>query len=127
MFATGVSAFFTAWGGAFWSMYLELIRPSTVFGLFRNVEILLPAVVGGTASLPGAIVGAFVVFPLSEFLRLSFPDTPGLDTVVYGVALVLIALLLPDGVVSLRRYLPGGENTEASGDEPDSDPAPTDD
>jgi branched-chain amino acid transport system permease protein len=120
MFATGVSAFFTAWGGAFWSMYLELVRPSTVFGLFRNVQILLPAVVGGLGSVPGAILGAFVVFPLSEALRLTFPDTPGLDTVVYGAALVLVALLLPDGVVSLRsrvRALRGrGAGGDADGD-----------
>lgn len=128
MFATGVSAFFTAWGGAFWSMYLELIRPSTVFGLFRNVEILLPAVVGGTGSLAGTIVGAFVVFPLAEFLRLSFPNTPGLDTVVYGISLVVIALLLPNGVMSLRRYFPGsGGSSGDSRDDPDGDAAPTDD
>jgi len=125
MFATGVSAFFTAWGGAFWSMYLELIRPSTVFGLFRNVEILLPAVVGGTGSLLGAILGAFAVFPLAEFLRLSFPDTPGLDTVVYGIALVVIALVLPDGVVSLRRYLPGRGGADETRE--DRDASPTDD
>lgn len=128
MFATGVSAFFTAWGGAFWSMYLELIRPSTVFGLFRNVEILLPAVVGGTGSLAGTILGAFIVFPLSEFLRLTFQDTPGFDTVVYGLALVVVALFLPNGIVSLRRYLPGGGgNPEDIPDEANDDAAPTDD
>lgn len=106
MFATGLSAFFTAWGGAFWSMYLELIRPTTVFGLFRNVQILLPSVVGGIGSIPGTIIGAFVIYPLSEALRLSFPNTPGLDTVVYGIALVAIALLLPNGLISLRSRLP---------------------
>lgn len=115
MFAIGTSAFFTAWCGAFWSMYVEIIRPSTVFGLTRNVQILLPAVIGGIGSVPGAILGAFVVFPLSEALRLSFPDTPGLNTVVYGVALVLIALLLPNGVISLGRRLRGRRADDDSG------------
>lgn len=124
MFATGISAFFTAWAGTFWSMYLELIRPSTVFGLFRNVQILLPPVVGGIGSIPGAIIGAFAIYPLSEILRLSFSNTPGLDTVVYGIALVLIALLLPDGIVSLRKHLPWdeeGPTAERERNQPASD------
>lgn len=109
MFATGLSAFFTAWAGAFWSMYLEIIRPSTVFGLFRNVEILLPAVVGGLGTIGGAIVGAFVVFPLAEYFRATFDQIVGIDDIVYGVALVVIVLLLPDGVLSLRRRLFGSD------------------
>jgi branched-chain amino acid transport system permease protein len=101
MAATGISAFFTAWAGTFWAFYLELIRPSTVFGLFKNVQILLPAVVGGLGTIAGSIVGAFVIFPLSEFLRLNFGDLAGADDIVYGLSLVLIALLLPNGVLSL--------------------------
>lgn len=107
MMATGVSAFFTAWAGAFWSMYLEIIRPDTVFGLFKNVEILLPAVVGGLGTIAGPIIGAFLVFPLAEFFRVNVDQIVGLDDVVYGVALVVIALLLPDGVVSLREKVRG--------------------
>jgi branched-chain amino acid transport system permease protein len=102
MLATGVSAFFTAWAGSFWSMYFEIVRPDTVFGLFKNVEILLPAVVGGIGTVAGPIVGAFVVFPLAEFFRVNVDQIVGLDDVVYGIALVVIALLLPNGVLSLR-------------------------
>lgn len=109
MLAIGVSAFFTAWAGSFWSMYLELIRPSTVFGLFRNVEILLPAVVGGLGTISGAIVGAFIVFPLAEFFRTSFDQVAGLNNLVYGVGLVLIALLIPEGVLSLRDRFGGDD------------------
>lgn len=105
MLATGVSAFFTAWAGSFWSMYLEIIRPDTVFGLFKNVQILLPAVVGGLGTIPGAIVGSFVIFPLSEFLRVNVDQIAGLDDIVYGMALIAIALLLPQGVLSLRERL----------------------
>ncbi|MEE6209936.1 branched-chain amino acid ABC transporter permease [Salarchaeum sp. III] len=122
MFAMGVSAFFTAWAGAFWSMYLTLVRPSTVFGISQNVEILLPAIVGGTGSVVGVILGAFLVFPLSEFFRISFPDTPGLNTIVYGLALVLVAVLLPNGVISLKKYVfwwrDDAERGSADDDEP---------
>jgi len=109
MLVTGVSAFFIAWAGAFWSMYFETIRPDTVFGLFRNVEVLLPAVVGGLGTVSGAIVGAFIIFPLGEFLRTNVDQIVGLDDIVYGVALVVIALLLPKGVLSLRGRFRGDD------------------
>lgn len=94
-----VSAFFTAWPGAFWAMYFSTIRPSTVFDLLVNVEVLLPAIVGGIGTVLGPIVGSFVVTPVSEFVRQSF-ETSGLNNAVYGVVLVAIVLYSPKGVVS---------------------------
>lgn len=102
MLAIGISAFFTAWAGAFWSMYFEIIRPSTVFGLTKNVEILLPAVLGGLGTIYGSILGAFFVFPVAEFFRANIDQIAGLDDIVYGIVLVFVALVLPDGLGSLR-------------------------
>lgn len=121
MLATGTSAFFTAWAGSFWSMYFEIIRPTTVFGLFKNVQILLPAVVGGLASVPGAIIGALLVFPVGEFLRANVDQIVGLDDIVYGIALVAIALLLPEGVISIPRRIRELRSGRGS-DQPEADP-----
>ncbi|WP_340098804.1 branched-chain amino acid ABC transporter permease [Salinibaculum salinum] len=94
-----VSAFFTAWPGAFWAMYFNTIRPDTVFELLVNVEVLLPAIVGGVGTVLGPIVGAFIVTPVSEFVRQSF-DISGLNNAVYGIVLIAIVLYSPKGVVS---------------------------
>lgn len=94
-----VSAFFTAWAGAFWGMYFSSIRPEVVFDLLVNVEILLPAVVGGAGTVLGPIVGAIVVTPSAEIAR-GLADVPGTDWIVYGGFLILIALYSPKGVVS---------------------------
>jgi branched-chain amino acid transport system permease protein len=94
-----VSAFFTAWPGAFWAMYFATIRPDTVFDLLVNVELLLPAIVGGVGTVLGPIVGSFVVTPVSEFVRQSF-EVSGLNNVVYGLVLIGIVLYSPRGVVS---------------------------
>ena len=99
MLGVCVSAFFTAWAGAFWSMYFNTIRPSTVFALFLNVELLLPAVVGGPGTLLGPIVGSFVVTPISEIARTTFSDVSGLDRIIYGIFLVVIVIYSPKGVV----------------------------
>jgi branched-chain amino acid transport system permease protein len=99
LLAVAVSAFFTAWPGAFWSMYFNTIRPSTVFDLLVNVEILLPAIVGGVGTVLGPIVGSLIVIPVGEFVRQSF-EIPGLNSAVYGAILIAIVLYSPKGVIS---------------------------
>lgn len=95
-----ISAFFTALGGAYWSMYFNTIRPDTVFALFKNVELLLPAVVGGPGTVVGPIIGSFIVTPMSEIARTSFTGVNGLDRVIYGAFLIIIVIYSPRGVVS---------------------------
>ncbi len=94
-----VSAFFTAWPGAFWAMYFNTIRPDTVFDLLVNVEILLPAIVGGVGTVLGPILGSLIAIPASEFVRQSF-EIPGVNNAVYGIILIAIVLYSPRGVVS---------------------------
>ncbi|MFC7127864.1 branched-chain amino acid ABC transporter permease [Haloferax chudinovii] len=100
LIGVAVSAFFTALGGAYWSMYFNTIRPDTVFALFKNVELLLPAVIGGPGTLLGPIVGSFIVTPVSEIARTTFSDINGLDRIIYGAFLVAIVIYSPRGVVS---------------------------
>ena len=94
-----VSGFLTAIPGAFWAMYFDTIRPDTVFDLLVNVEVLLPAIVGGIGTVIGPIVGSFIVTPVSEFARQSI-DLHGLNNIIYGLILVGIVLYSPKGVVS---------------------------
>lgn len=103
MFAMGTSAFFTAWGGAFWAMYFTTITPDTVLDLFRNVEILLPALLGGMGTVIGPIVGTLIVTPLSEIVRQTIGDLPSLDRAVFGILLVFIMLFNPEGLVGWPR------------------------
>lgn len=99
-----ISAFFTAWAGAFWGMYFSSIRPEVVFDLMINVEILLPAIVGGAGTVVGPIVGSLAVTPTAELAR-RFVDLSGLDWVVYGAFLIVISLYSPRGIVSRPRRL----------------------
>jgi branched-chain amino acid transport system permease protein len=104
LLGTTVSAFFTAWAGAFWAMYFDTIRPETVYDILINVEVLLPAIVGGIGTVIGPIIGAFIVIPTSEIAR-QYVDLPGFDQIVYGVILIGIVLYSPKGVVSWPKRL----------------------
>ena len=99
LIAYGTSAFFTAWGGAFWAFYFTTIQPDTVFDILVNVEVLLPAIVGGLGTVIGPILGALFVFPAADVFR-QVADVPGMGNVFYGIILVLIVLYSPKGLIS---------------------------
>ncbi|MFB6353562.1 MAG: branched-chain amino acid ABC transporter permease [Halobacteriales archaeon] len=100
--ALAVSAFFTAWAGSFWSMYFASIRPNVVFDVLTNVDILLPAIVGGIGTVVGPIVGSIVLTAASELARHGF-DVAGLENLVYGLILIGVILYTPAGLVSWPR------------------------
>ena len=100
LLALVVSAVCTAAAGTLWGMYFTTVRPSVVFGVLVNLEILVPAVVGGLGSVFGPIVGALGLTVASEIGR-SVVDVPELQDVVYGVILLVVVLQSPGGMVTL--------------------------
>jgi len=79
------------------------------FGFSRVVDMLVFAVVGGTAAFYGPVVGATFLTLLPEVLREIAPllgIEPGpLRFLVNGVVLLAVILFLPNGIVSLPRRL----------------------
>lgn len=104
LFAFLISAFFTAWAGTLWSMYFTTIRPQVVFGVLVNLDVLLPAVIGGMGSIFGPIVGSFVLTGTSELGR-TLVNVPELQDVIYGTLLLVIVLYSPGGVLSWVRRM----------------------
>jgi branched-chain amino acid transport system permease protein len=94
-----LSAFFGAMGGTFMAQYTLFIDPSIANWSF-SITILIASIAGGMKSPMGALVGGFVLQPISEVVRLLWGNTmPGLDLVVYGVLLILIVLYMPEGLI----------------------------
>lgn len=69
------------------------------YGFDRAVDILTMAILGGTGSLTGPVLGALIVTVLPELLR-SFKD---FRTMINGAILVLIVLFLPKGLWDPQR------------------------
>ena len=74
----------------------------TPFSLNASIEYLLMAVVGGVASLPGALLGAALVTivndQLQNLLPLLFGHAGNYETIVFGALLVLMLQTAPDGL-----------------------------
>jgi len=82
----------------------EIITPS-LFSLGLSAEVIIWVIVGGSGTLIGPIVGAFVLSYFKFLLGLKFikqlfgRDNPLEATLVMGVILILFILFLPRGVV----------------------------
>jgi branched-chain amino acid transport system permease protein len=74
----------------------------TPFGAQAGIEYLFIAVVGGAGYVWGAVLGAGIVVVLKEILQSYLPYIFGgqsqLETIVFGILLVLLLQLAPTGV-----------------------------
>ncbi|MFC4024035.1 branched-chain amino acid ABC transporter permease [Oceanobacillus longus] len=91
-----ISAFFTGIAGGIYGYWFGYVSPND-FTIATSFLLLAMVVVGGLASIPGAIIGAILFTILPEFTR-SFV---GLNNIIIGLAVILVILFLPRGLVSI--------------------------
>ena len=96
--------------GWLYAHYLRFVNP-TPFGINASIEYLFMAVVGGAASIWGAIIGAGILTILKQWLQDLLPKligtTGNFEIIVFGVLMVLLLQHARLGVVPLvaRRFL----------------------
>ena len=95
-FAMGAS--FAAIGGAIFASWVHAVFPNS-FTLLVSINILSLIIVGGLGSIPGVILGAFVLVGLPEVLR-EFADFRMLS---FGALLVIMMLVRPQGLWPAQR------------------------
>ncbi len=88
--------------GGLFAHYLSYINPSS-FDFMKSVEIVIMVVLGGTGSVSGAILAAFILTFLPEALR-PLQDLTHVDLrmVIYSLLLILMMLLRPQGILGRR-------------------------
>ncbi|OGL06155.1 MAG: hypothetical protein A3H48_03420 [Candidatus Rokubacteria bacterium RIFCSPLOWO2_02_FULL_71_18] len=98
----------TALAGALYAHYLKFINPSP-FGFAFSIELVVMVVLGGVASLWGAVLGAALVVGLVEALRALLPlltvshGAAEYEIVVFGLLLMVFMIFLPGGLSALGR------------------------
>ncbi len=115
MAAAAISGFFTGMGGAIYAQYVGYIDPDSVMALDLSILIPLPAVLGGVGTLWGPLVGAAVLIPVSELSRSYLGGSGrGGDLMIYGALIMVVALMRPQGLVSLLGGWRGGRDAPAA-------------
>jgi branched-chain amino acid transport system permease protein len=99
--AFGVSAAFTGVAGALGAITVAFVSPDS-FTVFLSLILLIGVVIGGLASIPGAIFGAlFIQFVpnVADEISKSAPSA------TFGVFLIGFMYLMPTGVMGIVRKL----------------------
>ncbi len=91
-----ISSFFTGLAGGLYGYWIGFVSPND-FTVVTSFLLLGMIVVGGLASIPGAVIGAIIFTVLPELTR-SFV---GVTNIIIGLAVVLIILFRPHGLISL--------------------------
>lgn len=102
LWAHAIAAALTGIAGALHARYAQFIDPSGgpggVFAFQTGISILLMPVIGGIGTVWGPVLGGAVFGIVEEELVVNFPQ---IHLLLYGLLLILIILLEPDGLMGL--------------------------
>jgi len=100
-----ISAFFSGMIGGLFASYLEYVNPDSCFSILYSVNILLMAILGGLGTITGPVIGVSIIVVASEIL--SFTVGHQVRLVLYGFILVIFAIFLPGGLLSIKERIHG--------------------
>jgi len=98
LMALALSSFMSGMGGTFLAQYFMYIQPDSIMSLPQSIEILIRPIIGGSGTILGPVIGAFILGPLQEITRTFFAGHAGFHLMVYGIVIVLVMLFLPEGI-----------------------------
>ena len=128
MVSLNIAAFLTGMAGSLFMNYMGFIDPEVVFSLHDiSIMAILVGIIGGVGTLYGPVVGAFVMVAVHEFFRTGFfgffkglAALTGSDflnvaakyishahVLGFGILVVLVILMLPNGIVGDWNKLTG--------------------
>ena len=93
LLAFAIGGFFAGVAGGFYAHFMRIAGPSTL-DLFLSFQAIIWAVFGGICSIYGPLVGVYILYPLTEFLRV----VPELRILIFAFVVVLILLFMPEGI-----------------------------
>jgi branched-chain amino acid transport system permease protein len=99
MYAIMLSGAIAAAAGGLYANVLLVVTPQTMFGMLVSAQALIVSLFGGVGVFWGPVIGAAVLVPLAEILHGELGHIiPGIQGVVYGLAIIVIILLAPEGI-----------------------------
>jgi len=98
LLALALGAAFAGLGGALFAVRNQFTGPDDHV-LMVSINVLALVIVGGMGSIPGVILGSFVLKGLPEILR----EVENYRLLVFGALLVVMMIIRPEGIWPARR------------------------
>ncbi len=109
LLAFGISSAFAGLGGAVFGASYQSIFPNS-FTLMVSINVLSLIIIGGMGSIPGVILGSFILIGLPELMR----ELQDYRLLAFGALLVAVMVLRPQGLLPpqpprLSEFASGGD------------------
>lgn len=95
-----IGGFICGLGGCLFAQYIGMIQPED-FSFERAVSILMAPIIGGRQIFIGALLGSAIMVFMPELLRLQEKER----FIIYGIFIVLIIILRPQGLLLRRTFM----------------------
>ncbi|WP_407656607.1 branched-chain amino acid ABC transporter permease [Marinitoga hydrogenitolerans] len=99
-FTFALGSAMAAAGGIMWAMRYPNVQP--YMGFMPGLKAFIAAVLGGIGSIPGAVVGGFLLGLLEIFLVALMPAAAGYRDAFAFIILIVILLIKPDGLLGKK-------------------------
>lgn len=99
-----VAVGFSALGGVLYMHFVKYTYPNA-WTLTLSLNILAVIIIGGIRSIPGTILGAFVVFGVPDLILKRLPIIGGIDGAAYifnGIMIIIVILFYPIGLIHIK-------------------------
>ncbi len=97
-----LSGLFAGVAGGLYVHFMRIASPSSL-ELMLSFQVIIWAVFGGIATIYGPMAGAFVLVPLTEYLRNMPPPVDEMRMLIIAAIILLVLLFMPEGLVSRLR------------------------
>jgi branched-chain amino acid transport system permease protein len=94
--AAVVSAAIAGAAGGLYTHYVRIVDPD-IFLFINTVTMVIMVIAGGKGTLAGPVVGGLIFGILPEVLREY--ASPEVQWIIYGIVMIIIVTLLPNGIV----------------------------
>ena len=99
----GVSAMYTGIAGALGAIVIQFVAPDS-FTIFLSISLVVGVVIGGLASISGAIYGALFI----QFIpNVADQISKAAPWAIYGIFLIVFMVVMPTGVAGFVRIVFG--------------------
>lgn len=99
-----VAVAYSALGGVLYMHFVKYTYPNA-WTLTLSLNILAVIIIGGIRSIPGTILGAFVVFGVPDLILKRLPIIGGIDGMAYifnGIMIIIVILFYPTGLIHIK-------------------------
>ena len=99
LIAFALGAVFTGIAGSLYGHYLFHVSPDGFLNLNWTLYPILMAVIGGSGTVLGPVVGALVMTAVFTLASVSYPE---IHPILSGAVIILVMLFMPNGIMRLH-------------------------